>query len=43
MLEGGSLREAVTALRAVPGSGWKEIDDALAELADLRGDRDELH
>ena len=43
VLEGGSLREAVTALRAVPGSGWKEIDDPLAELADLRGDRDELH
>ena len=43
VLEGGSLREAVAALRAVPGSGWKELDDPLAELADLRGDRDELH
>lgn len=40
VLEGGSLREAVAALRAVPGSGWKEIADPLAEL---RGDRDELH
>ena len=43
VLEGGNLREAVKALRAVPGSGWKELDDPLAELADLRGDRDELH
>jgi hypothetical protein len=33
---GDSLRETVAALRAVPGSGWKDIDDPLAELADLR-------
>jgi hypothetical protein len=43
VLEGGSLREAVAALRVVPGSGWKEIDDPLAELDDLRYDRDEMH
>jgi hypothetical protein len=38
-----SLRETVTALRAVSGSGWKDIDDPLAELDDLRRDKDELH
>jgi hypothetical protein len=38
-----SLRETVAALRAVPGSGWKDIDDPLAELDDLRRDKDELH
>lgn len=38
-----SLRETVAALRAVPGSGWKDIDDPLAELNDLRRDKDELH
>jgi hypothetical protein len=38
-----SLRETVAALRAVPGSGWRDIDDPLAELDDLRRDKDELH
>lgn len=38
-----SLREAVTALRAVPGGGWADVADTLAELADLRGERNELH
>jgi hypothetical protein len=38
-----SLRETVAALRAVPGSGWKNIDDPLEELDDLRRDKDELH
>jgi hypothetical protein len=38
-----SLRETVAALRAVPGNGWKDIDDPLAELADLRREEDELH
>jgi hypothetical protein len=38
-----SLRETVAALRAVPGSGWKDIDDPLAELDDIRRDKDELH
>jgi len=38
-----SLRETVAALRAVPGSGWKDITDPLAELDDLRRDKDELH
>ena len=37
------LRETVAALRAVPGSGWKDINDPLAELDDLRRDKDELH
>ena len=43
VLEGGSLRAAVAALRAVPGSGWQELDDPLAELDALRHDRDEMH
>ena len=38
-----SLREAVTALRAVRGTGWHEIADPLAELDDLRNQKDELH
>ena len=38
-----SLRESVGALRAVRGSGWKDISDPLAELDDLRRDRDGLH
>lgn len=37
-----SLRDMVAALRAVRGSGWKDIADPLAELADLRHD-DEMH
>ena len=42
VLEGGSLREAGRRC----GGAWQrleEIDDPLAELADLRGDRDEMH
>lgn len=42
-LEPGSLRDAVTVLRAVRGSGWKEVEDPLAELDDIRRDKDELH
>ena len=38
-----NLRETVAALRAVQGSGWKDIDDPLAELDNLRRDKDELH
>jgi hypothetical protein len=38
-----SLRETVSALRAVPGSEWKYIKDPLAELDDIRHDKDELH
>jgi hypothetical protein len=38
-----SLLETVAALRAVPGSGWKDFEDPLAELDDLRRDKDELH
>jgi hypothetical protein len=38
-----SLRQAVTALRAVRGGGWAAVADPLAELAELRGERDELH
>lgn len=43
VLGGASLRDAVSALRAVRGSGWKEMNDPLAELDDLRRDEDELH
>jgi hypothetical protein len=43
VLDKDSLREAVTALRGVPGSGWQGVADPLGELADLRGDSDELH
>ncbi len=38
-----SLRDTVTALRAVRGSGWKDQADPLTELDDLRRDKDELH
>ncbi|WP_131193696.1 hypothetical protein [Lichenihabitans psoromatis] len=39
-----SLRDAVAALRAVRGSGWKDVADPLGELADMRrDDGDELH
>lgn len=43
VLEAGSLRDVVTALRAARGSGWKEMDDPLTELDDLRRDNDEMH
>jgi hypothetical protein len=44
VLEKNSLRDTVTALRAVQGSAWKNMADPLAELADLRRDEDdELH
>lgn len=43
VLKQGTLREAVTALRGVKGSGWSEIDDPLAELRDLRHGKDEMH
>jgi hypothetical protein len=42
-LSGDSLRETVAALRAVPGSEWNDFKDPLAELDDLRRDKDELH
>ena len=38
-----SLQDTVTALRAVTGSSWKDFEDPLAELEDLRRDKDELH
>lgn len=38
-----SLRDSVAVLRAVRGSGWKNMDAPLAELDDLRRDQDELH
>lgn len=38
-----SLRDTITVLRAVRGSGWKELDNPLVELDDLRRDKDELH
>jgi hypothetical protein len=38
-----SLRDTVTALRAVRGSEWKTMAYPSAELADLRSDQDELH
>lgn len=44
VLAADSLRDTVSALRAVRGSGWKEITDPLAELESLRrDDEDELH
>lgn len=44
VLEKTSLRDTVTALRAVQGGAWKTVADPLAELADLRRDEDdELH
>jgi hypothetical protein len=43
VLGNDSLLETVAALRAVPGSGWKDLKDPLAELDDLRRDKDELH
>jgi hypothetical protein len=38
-----SLRDVVASLRTVRGSGWKQMTDPLAELDDLRRDKDELH
>ena len=38
-----SLRDTVTAFRAVRGSGWKDMPDPLADLAAMRRDDDELH
>ena len=38
-----SLRDSVAALRSIRGSGWKDLTDPLAELDDLRRDKDELH
>lgn len=43
VLESGSLREAVTALRSVGNSGWNNIDDALTELDEIRHGKDEMH
>ena len=44
VLEKNSLRDTVTALRAVKGGAWKTMADPLAELSDLRrDDDDELH
>lgn len=37
-LETASLRDVVTRLRAVRGSGWENVADPLAELADLRNE-----
>lgn len=34
---GKTLTEVVAELRAITGSGWKDIDDPLAELRRLRG------
>ena len=38
-----SLRESVAALRAVRGSGWKDMGSPLSELEDLRREPTELH
>jgi hypothetical protein len=43
VLESASIRETVTALRAVRGSGWTGMDDPLSELEGLRHDAEELH
>jgi hypothetical protein len=42
-LDPTGLRDSVTALRAVRGSGWKDIANPLEELGDLRHDKDELN
>jgi hypothetical protein len=38
-----SLRDSVAALRAVRGSGWKNMAAPLSELDDLRSDHKEMH
>ena len=43
VLKQEGLRDAIGALRAVGGNGWKEFDDPLAELAAMRREEDELH
>ena len=43
VLDDAPLGEAVERLREVQGSGWKEVDDAHAELDRLRGGPDEVH
>lgn len=43
VLKKDSLRDIVGALRGVKGSGWKEFDEPLAELAAMRQNEDELH
>ena len=43
VLRDQSLIDALNSLRDIEGSKWKEIDDPLAELANLRGDKDGLH
>jgi hypothetical protein len=43
VLETASLRDTVTALRAIRGSGWKDVENPLIELAEMRHDDDELH
>jgi hypothetical protein len=43
VLENVNLRDAVTALRKIGGSGWADVVDPLAELAAIRQDEDELH
>ncbi len=43
VMETASLRDTVTALRAVQGSGWSEIENPLLALTDLRNDEDNLH
>jgi hypothetical protein len=42
VLDKGTLRDAVAALRAVPGSRWDELDEPLAELRKIQG-KDDLH
>lgn len=42
-MDHNDLRDAVVALRAVPGSDWGDMDDPLAALRTLRGKDDELH
>lgn len=43
VLQKDTLRDAITALRSVSGSAWSSFDDPLAELDDLRHDKNELH
>jgi hypothetical protein len=42
VLDKSTLRDAVTTLRTISGSGWNDIGDPLAELRNIRG-KDELN
>ena len=43
VLDDAPLDAIVAKLRAVKGSGWREVEHPLATLRDLRGDEDSVH